>query len=190
MAFKCVAESTVNRDTGSVKIGNCECDIFTMCFCQAAVAPLAASETKSLLVVDWIEKLTVLSEVKAEWDCMQTGQRGREPGSPFYLPLSLSRFHCKIRNWIEKRKQTEWRVCEKYGTCQLCLEGSTDMYVQFISKLYRKHCSMLVGLLRGHINLQYMLHKMRRAKTPSYRRCNAEKETSVHILCGWPALEN
>ncbi len=48
---------------------------------------------------------------------------------------------------------------------------------------------MLVGLLTGHINLQYMLHKMRGAKTPSCRRCGAEKETSVHILCESPVLE-
>ncbi len=47
---------------------------------------------------------------------------------------------------------------------------------------------MLIGLLTGHINLQYMLHKMR-AKNPSCRRCGAEKETSVHILCECPVLE-
>ncbi len=34
-----------------------------------------------------------------------------------------------------------------------------------------------------------MLYKMRRAKTHSYRRCVAEKETSVRILCEGPALE-
>ncbi len=34
-----------------------------------------------------------------------------------------------------------------------------------------------------------MLHKMRRAKTPSCRRCGAEKETSVHIVCECPVLE-
>ncbi len=44
---------------------------------------------------------------------------------------------------------------------------------------------MLIGLLTGHINLQYMLHKMSRAKIPSCRRCGA----SVHILCECPALE-
>ncbi len=48
---------------------------------------------------------------------------------------------------------------------------------------------MLVGLLTGHINLQYRLHKMRKAKTPSCRRCSAERETSVHILCECPVLE-
>ncbi len=47
---------------------------------------------------------------------------------------------------------------------------------------------MLVGLLTGYINLQYMLHAMRRAKTPSCR-CGAEKETSVHVLCEYPVLE-
>ncbi len=60
---------------------------------------------------------------------------------------------------------------------------------QFKSKLHRKHYRMLVGFLTGHINLQYMLHKMRRAKTPSCRRCGAEKETSVHILCEYRLLE-
>ncbi len=101
-----------------------------------------------------------------------------------FLPLSLSRFKSEIRNWIEKRKQTEWRVCERYETSQLCLEGSTDRYVQFMSKLDKKHCRILVGLLTGRINLQYMLHKMRRAKTPpSCRWCGAEKEMAVYILC-------
>ncbi len=79
----------------------------------------------------------------------------------------------------EKRKQTEWGICERYGTSQLCLEGPTDRYVQFISKLDRKHSRMLLGLLTGHINLQYMLYKMRKAKTPSCRRCGAEKEIST-----------
>ncbi len=91
------------------------------------------------------------------------GARTRSNG-----PEPLSRFKSKIRSWIEKRKQIEWKVCEKYGTSQLCLEGITNRYVQFISKLDRKHCRMLVGLLTGHINLQYIQHKMRRTKTPSH----------------------
>ncbi len=115
------------------------------------------------------------------------GARTRPIGPEPILPLSLSRFKFKIRNWIEKRKQTEWEVCEKYEISQLCLEGPTDRYVQFISKLDGKHCRMLVGLLTRHVNLQYMLHKMR-AKTFSCRRCGAEKETSVHILCECPVL--
>ncbi len=83
----------------------------------------------------------------------------------------------------------EWRVCERYGTSQLFLEEPTDRYVQFISKLDQKHCRMLVRLLTGQINLHYTLHKMRRTKNPSCRRCGAEKEMSEHILCECLVLE-
>ncbi len=40
-----------------------------------------------------------------------------------------------------------------------------------------------------HKNLRYMLHKMGRVKLPSYRKCSAEKETLVHILCEYLVLE-
>ncbi len=106
---------------------------------------------------------------------------GLEPLEPFLL-LSLSRFRSKLWNWVGKRKQTEWRVCEKYGTSQLFLQRPTNGYVQFISKLYRKHCRMLVGLLTGHTNRHHMLHRMRRARIPSCRRYVTEKETSAHVL--------
>ncbi len=124
--------------------------------------------------MDCIEKRTVLSEVnQVTIMCVpghsriqqnetadrltREGARIRPIGPEPFLPLSLSRFKSKIRNWIEKRKQTKWEVCKKYGTSQLCLEGPTDRYVLFISKLDRKHYRMLVGLLTGHINLQCML---------------------------------
>ncbi len=72
-------------------------------------------------------------------------------GPESFLQLSLSRFKSKIKNWIGKRKQTEWRVCKRYLKSQLFLEGPTDRYVQFINKLDRKHCRMLVGFLTGHV---------------------------------------
>ncbi len=109
---------------------------------------LAAKGTKSLLVADCIEKLTVLSEVNQVtimWvpghsgiqqnetadRLAREGARTRPIGSEPFLLLSLNRFKSKIRNWIEKKKQTELEVCEKYGSSQLCLEGPTDRYVQF-----------------------------------------------------------
>ncbi len=48
---------------------------------------------------------------------------------------------------------------------------------------------MLIGLLTRHINLHYMLHKMRRKKNPSCKRCGAEKEPS-EFLCECLVLEN
>ncbi len=125
---------------------------------------------KITAVTGCIEKLTVLSEINqvtimwvrgySEIQLNETahrlarqGARTRPIGPAPFRPLSLSRFKSKIRNWIEKRKQTEWKVCEMYWTSQLVLEGPTDRYVQFISKLDRKHCRMLIGLLTRHISI-------------------------------------
>ncbi len=83
----------------------------------------------------------------------------------------------------------ELRVCRTYGARQLGLREPTDSFVQFISKLDRKHCRMLLGFLTRHVNLQYMLHKMRRAKTPLCRRYGVEKGTSAHSLSECVALE-
>ncbi len=47
---------------------------------------------------------------------------------------------------------------------------------------------MLIGFLTRHINLHYMLHKMRRAKNPLCR-CGAVKETSKYIICECLVLE-
>ncbi len=98
---------------------------------QSAVVALAASGTKSLHVADCMEKLTVLSEIKKVtimWvpghngiqqnetanRLVREGARTRPISTEPFLPLSLSRFKSKIRNWIEKRKQIEWKVYEKY----------------------------------------------------------------------------
>ncbi len=43
------------------------------------------------------------------------GARARPIGLEPFLLLSFSRFKFKIRNWIEKIKQTEWEVCESMG---------------------------------------------------------------------------
>ncbi len=70
------------------------------------------------------------------------------------------------------------------------MEGPTDRYIQFIGKLDKRHCRLLIELPIGYINLAYILPKMRKSKTPYIcRRCSAEKEMLVHILYEYPALE-
>ncbi len=90
-----------------------------------------------------IEKLTILSEINQVtimWvpehsQIQQNETADRLARDQTYrsriLPttLSLSRIKSKVRNWIEKRKQTEWKVWEKYETTHLCLEGPSDRYV-------------------------------------------------------------
>ncbi len=103
---------------------------------QAAVVSLGANGTKLLLVAGCIEKLTALSEVNQVtimWvpgcsgiqqnetadKLASVGARTRPNSLEPFLPLSPSKFKCKIRNNIGKRKQTKWRVCEKKGSANL-----------------------------------------------------------------------
>ncbi len=54
-----------------------------------------------------------------------------------------------------------------------CINWSIYRYMTFILPSL---------LLSRHINLHYMLHKMRKAKTPSCWRCGVEKERLINIL--------
>ncbi len=65
-----------------------------------------------------------------------------------------------IRAHINPRKELYWKtttggmeVCEKQKGREIFLEGPTNRYVQYMYKLDRKHCQMLVGLLTGRANL-------------------------------------
>ncbi len=87
----------------------------------------------SVLVVNCIEKLTVLSEVnqvtiiwvrghsgiqqnKTADRLAREGARTRPFGPEPFLSLSLSRFKSKIRNWIEKKETVSMRSLCKYRT--------------------------------------------------------------------------
>ncbi len=145
---------------------------------QAAITALAANRTKSLLVAHYTKKLALLSEenqVTIMWTLGHCGNELNEtvdrparegtrtrPISPeSFIPLSLSKYKSKIRNCTEKRKETEWKVYEKYATSQLCLKRSTNMYVWFISELDRKHCKMLIGILTRTVSENSFMRKIR-----------------------------
>ncbi len=69
------------------------------------------------------------------------------------------------------------------------LQMETVISKGLVQEFARKHCRIQVGLLLGHINLHYMLHKMRRAKNPSCRRCGTEKEMLEQIPSKYLVLE-
>ncbi len=92
------------------------------------------------------------------------------------LTFGITLIWVKFRNWIKRRKQTEWKIYKRHDTRQICSKRTTDRFVHFISKLDRKKDRMLISLLTKHINLQYMLHKARRVKTPLCRRRSSEKK--------------
>ncbi len=105
------------------------------------------------------------------------------------FPLATAAFpslHEQGKGPVENNNWTLWREYPE-GVWLFLPTFFAELFYCFLppahkSELDKKHCRMLVGLLTGHINLQYMLHKVRRTRTPSCRRCAADKETSVHCL--------
>ncbi len=70
---------------------------------------------------------------------------------------------------------------ETIARIQQCIREDRRQTIQDIAVRFE------IGYEIAEPNISIVL--MRRAKTPSCRRCGAEKETSVHILCECPVLE-
>ncbi len=68
------------------------------------------------------------------------------------------------------KRKAEWKICESYGTSQLCLGGPTDEFVQHIGKLNRKHCRLSMGFVTGHMRLQCVPSKRNTSKAYSCRK--------------------
>ncbi len=117
-------------------------------------------------------------EITVVWfDC--SNHSGMDASNLLALPTTI------LEQIQVENKKSDW----KKETDRMASRQLTDTYVQFISKLHRKHCRILAGPLTGHINLQYILHKVGRAKNTSCRRCDAEKKILAHIPCQCPVLE-
>jgi len=52
----------------------------------------------------------------------------------------------------------------------------------------RTQSKVVIGLFTGHSTLRRYFYLMGLTNIPLYRRCEAEEETSAHILCGCKAL--
>ena len=64
-----------------------------------------------------------------------------------------------------------------------CL-GATATFLSF----NRKQSRVVTGLLTGHNTLRRHLHLMELSDSPLCKRCEAQDETSAHILCECEAL--
>ncbi len=110
----------MKRNFSKAATGNTEIRLakeqITICIdSQAAVAALAASGTKLLLVADSIEKLTVLSEVNQVTIMLvpehsgiqqnETADRLAREGARSRTLLTTILKQVLVQNWIEKRRQ-------------------------------------------------------------------------------------
>ena len=106
------------------------------------------------------------------------------------LPASLS----KIRQSLNLRFRTaaiaEWSLSPRAQTAMRidpCLPSSA--FMRLISPLPRRQASLLIQLRTGHAPLNYHLHCITKADSPSCPQCGHPRETVAHLLLDCPEFE-
>ena len=67
-------------------------------------------------------------------------------------------------------------------------ENSCGQRSYKIKTITRKRLRLITQVITGHCALNYHLHKIKRAETPTCEKCNDEDETMGHFLGKCPAL--
>ena len=111
---------------------------------------------------------------------------GTEPAVARYAGLIKS----LVKNETAKNHQERW---DSLTTCRQSKEflvGCNARNTKFLLSLGRTKLRGLIGVLTGHVSLNYHLHKIGIVNDPICRGCGFEPETARHFICTCPALRN
>jgi hypothetical protein len=173
---------------------------------QAALKALRAVRTTSPLVYQCqkaLNDVSALHSVRLYWVPGHAGVKGNEiadglarcgsalgfMGPEPALGVSRQDLRDMISRWLWNQ---HWRRGQNLGNTQrqawelisgLCL-GTKIRFLSF----NRIQSRAVTGLLTRHNTLRRHLHLMELIDSPLCRKCSAEDETSVHILCRCEAL--
>ena len=119
----------------------------------------------------------------------KAGAINRTFGPEPMVGIAPATIKLEIARWGKKIHAERWRV---ENTCRQSREFFPDLVPTRISKklinLPRADLRLAIGLLTGHIGVNYMLHKMGISDTPQCELCNTEIETVRHVLENCPSL--
>ena len=107
------------------------------------------------------------------------------------LPASISATRQVMKSDIKKRWKTEWEVSPR----QVILSNvdcsmPSDDFMHIVSQLNRRQASVLIQLRTGHLPLNNVLFRIKRADTPACPHCNnGTRETMIHFLFFCPHYE-
>jgi hypothetical protein len=90
----------------------------------------------------------------------------------------------KISRWLRNQHRRCWQDLGNFQrqARELIFGPCRGTRIRFIT-FSRIQSWVVTGLLTGHKTVRRHLHLMRLADSPLCRKCGAEDETSVHILC-------
>jgi len=111
---------------------------------------------------------------------------GPEPAVGRYAGLVRS----LVKGETERKHQQRWDVLPSCRQAKEFLEGCKARTTKFLLKLSRAKIRVLIGVLTGHVNLNYHLNKIGIVSSPTCSKCGFEPETARHFVCTCPALKN
>jgi ribonuclease HI len=95
-----------------------------------------------------------------------------------------------VKSEAEKAHQRRWETITTCRQSKEFLVGCNTKNTKFLLSLSRVKLRGLVGVLTGHTNLNYHLHKIGILSDATCRGCSLEPETARHFVCTCPALKN
>jgi len=95
----------------------------------------------------------------------------------------------KLKCWIKNQHLALWRgPCNTQRQARELISGPDLATGARLLSFNRTQSRAVIGPLTGHNTLRRHLHVMGFSDNPTCRKCGAEEETSVHILCECEAL--
>jgi hypothetical protein len=76
-----------------------------------------------------------------------------------------------------------WIIISKQWQVRKMILGSSPTVKTRLLSFNRTQSRIVTGLLPGHNTLRRHLHLMGLSCSPLFRKCGAEEETSIHVLC-------
>jgi ribonuclease HI len=108
-------------------------------------------------------------------------------------PLPVSKAATKLTHSrkLHDRATKWWRASPRYSKAsRIDPSMPSNNFMQEIKDLPRLHSSILLQLRTGHAPLNYFLHKIGQADSPTCLKCRHEDETVIHYLVRCPFYDH
>ena len=110
---------------------------------------------------------------------------GPEP----FFGVSRQNIRRKMKHWMEKQHLVLWcGPCSTQRQAPELISGPDLAARALLLSFNWTQSKIVIGLLTGRNTLRRHLYIMGLSNNPICRKCGAEEETSVHILCECEAL--
>jgi hypothetical protein len=97
----------------------------------------------------------------------------------------------KIKIWMDNQHLVLWHgPCSTHRQARILISAPKLTTMARLLSCNRIQSRVVIGLLTGHNTLRIYLYVMGLINNPTCRKCDTERETSVHILCECETLSS